>query len=475
MNDTVEKVVSREDKPHRFHTFAFKLRAVKLRLEEGIRLEGLSRELDVSASSIMNWCKQYQEHGEAGLHPVNRRGPRKPLPDGLRDSVLRIKRESPSFGIKRISQTLRRIFFIGANPKQVRRALTEAGIESPGKVNGRKRNIRKPRFFERSTPNQMWQSDICMFKLGGKYAYLIGYIDDYSRFIVGLELYMSQRSVNVLEVYRRSASEYKPPREMLTDNGRQYASWRGTTDFEREMKRDGIKHIKSRPHHPMTLGKIERFWKTIFQEFLLRAQFESFEEARERIRYWVKYYNHKRPHQGIGGLCPADRYFEVDVTLRKVIEQGIADNTLEMALRGKPNDPFYMVGRMNGQSVMLTVEKGKLRLSVDGKDGLAYSVKEDIKEGGLNGKGDKKELGSVQCEGENEGSAVGMDGVKEAGLDMPGASDKMGCILPVGRESIIRDASGFGAEDEHIEGGSSSDAPSEFTPEEGEADNPEDN
>ncbi|MFI5305515.1 MAG: integrase core domain-containing protein [Nitrospiria bacterium] len=76
------------------------------------------------------------------------------------------------------------------------------------------------------------------------------------------------------------------------------------------MKKDRIHHIKSRPHHPMTLGKIERFWKTIFQEFLVRAQFGSFEDAVERIRQWVKFYNYRRPHQGIGRLCPADQYFQ---------------------------------------------------------------------------------------------------------------------------------------------------------------------
>jgi hypothetical protein len=129
----------------------------------------------------------------------------------------------------------------------------------------------------------------------------------------------------------------------------------------------------------MTLGKIERFWKTIYEEFLVRAQFGSFEEARERIRQWMQYYNHKRPHQGIGGLCPADRYFEIQAELRKTMEQGIADNVLEMALRGKPREPFYMVGRMEGQSVVLRAEKGKLRLVVDdeeggGKQEMVYDV-----------------------------------------------------------------------------------------------------
>jgi transposase InsO family protein len=63
------------------------------------------------------------------------------------------------------------------------------------------------------------------------------------------------------------------PLEPLTGNGGQYTNWRGKTRFEHEMKKDRVKHIRSHPHHPMTLGKIERFWKTIFDEFLQRAQF----------------------------------------------------------------------------------------------------------------------------------------------------------------------------------------------------------
>jgi len=215
----------------------------------------------------------------------------------------------------------------------------------------------------------LWQSDIFTFRLGGRYAYLIGFVDDYSRYVVGLELYRTQTADQVLEVYRRAIGEYGVSKEVLTDRGRQYTNWRGSTRFERELRKDRVRHIKSQAHHPMTLGKIERFWKTIYEEFLVRAQFVSFEEARERIRQWVQYYNHKRPHQGIGGLCPADRYFEIQAELRKTIEQGIAENVLEMALRGKPREPFYMVGRMEGQSVVLRAEKGKLRLMVDDEDG----------------------------------------------------------------------------------------------------------
>ena len=94
-------------------------------------------------------------------------------------------------------------------------------------------------------------------------------MDDFSRFITGLELFHSQTSDNVVELYRRATAQYGIPKEMLTDNGRQYTSWRGTTRFERELKKDRVHHIKSRPHHPMTLGKVERFYA---QFAIMRSQ-----------------------------------------------------------------------------------------------------------------------------------------------------------------------------------------------------------
>jgi len=257
---------------------------------------------------------------------------------------------------------------------------------------------------------------------------------------------------NVIEVYRRAASEYNPPKEMLTDNGRQYTSWRGHSRFELEMKKDKIHHIKSQPHHPMTLGKIERFWKTIYLEFLVRAQFESFEDAAERIRQWVKYYNHKRPHQGIGGLCPADRYFEIQSELRKTIEHGIKENLLEMALRGKPRLPFYMVGRMEGQSVVLRAEKGKLRLSVDDEEDdktqeVVYNLNEEGAGHGENGEDKKREeAADDEPRGDDEmpGGPGGVDGTAEAGGSMPGAGDTVDGALPVAETGDGGNAPGSG-------------------------------
>ncbi len=449
--ESIQKSSTKRKCPDRTkrYTADFKLQVVKKYLEESIPASVIREECGVCTETVGRWVRAYRREGEAGLSP-GRTGKGRSLPSPVRQKIVELKEANPLFGIKRISQFLKRSFFLSASPETVRKTLhTSSLISAPPRK--RQRNITRPRFFERSVPNQLWQTDIFTFRLGGHYAYLIGYIDDYSRYITGLELFRSQTAQNVIEVYRRAAAEYSPPKEMLTDNGRQYTSWRGSSRFEGELKRDRIHHIKSRPHHPMTLGKIERFWKTIYLEFLSRAQFESFEDAAARIRQWVKYYNHKRPHQGIGGLCPADRYFEIQGELRKTIEQGIQENLLEMALRGKPRLPFYMVGRMEGQSVVLRAEKGRLRLSVDAEEDdktqeVVYNLND---EGAGHGEDKKREEAAddkLRSDGEVPGGPLGMDGAAQARGDMPGAEGPVDGADTVAEAGDGGNAAGAGAE-----------------------------
>jgi transposase InsO family protein len=457
---TVQKSGTKRRAPEekrRFFGADFKLQIVRKYLEESVPVSVIRQECGLSKELIGRWVRIYRREGEAGFSKRHN-GKGRPLPTPVKEKIVELKEANPPFGIKRISQLLKRVFFLSASPETVRKTLHESSLmTAPPKK--RQRNITRPRFFERSTPNQLWQTDIFTFRLGGRYAFLIGYIDDYSRYITGLELFRSQTAQNVIEVYRRAASEYNPPKEMLTDNGRQYTSWRGNSRFELELKKDRIHHIKSQPHHPMTLGKIERFWKTIYLEFLSRAQFGSFEDAGERIRQWVKYYNHKRPHQGIGGLCPADRYFEIQGELRKTIEQGIQDNLLEIALRGKPRLPFYMVGRMEGQSVVLRAEKGRLRLSVDAEnDDVTQEVVYNLNEEGDNhGKDNDKGReeaadGELRSDGEVPCGAVGMDGEEKTGGSLPGAVDSLDDACALAEAGDGGDAAGAGAPGEPGQG-----------------------
>lgn len=439
----------------RSYSAEFKLQVVKKVVEEGIPPSLIRQECGIGVGVIGRWVRAYRRDGEAGL--VTRySGKGQSLPPAVKEKIVEIKQSNPLFGVKRISQLLKRMFFLSASPETTRKTLHSASLMTAPPVK-RQRNITRPRFFERSVPNQLWQTDIFTFRLGGHFAYLIGYIDDYSRYITGLELFRSQTAQNVIEVYRRAASEYNPPKEMLTDNGRQYTNWRGNTRFEIELKKDRIHHIKSQPHHPMTLGKIERFWKTIFVEFLGRAQFESFEDAGERIRQWLKYYNHKRPHQGIGGLCPADRFFEIQSELRKTIEQGIQENLLEMALRGKPRLPFYMVGRMEGQSVVLRAEKGKLRLSVEAENDdttqeVIYNLNEKGHDHGEDKDREEAPDDKLRSDGEVQSGSVGVDGAPQAGGSLQGAVDTVDGAFGVAESGDGGNAPGAGTPGESGEG-----------------------
>ncbi len=441
--------------PRTAYPFEYRLRLVKMHVEEGISIRQIADELGLSTSVLFKWLLRYRTSGEAGLRcgSGSRRAGRQQLPAAVKTTMVETKRAEPTWGVKRISQFMKRMLHLPGSPETVRRTLhAEQLIES--KPPRPARMPTKPRFFERTTPNQLWQSDIFTFRLGGKNAYLIGFIDDYSRFITSLGLFRSQTAEHVLETYRRGVGEYGVPREMLTDNGRQYTSWRGTTKFEQELAKDKIHHLRSRPHHPMTLGKIERFWQNINGEFLSRAQFDSFEQAEERVALWVKHYNHRRPHQGIGGMCPADRFFEVRNDLRKVMERGIQDNLLELALRGKPQRPFYIVGRVDGQSVVMQASKGKLVMTVgDRENNQRQEVLCDLGKGQVathenrNGEeGQDTAAAPVHGGGEMPGGAGTVDGTQLGHGTVPGAGDDLEHAAVVAGTSDGGDGAGAGAE-----------------------------
>src|SRR5579885_3685808 len=442
-------------KTHRF-TVDQKLQAVRLHLEEGFTMALVCQELGVSKASLVLWLRAYRQDGQAGLqNPYAGRRPAR-LPAPITDKIIELKEQNPAFGIKRISQMLRRCFFLPASPETVRQRLHEAGLMAESQP-PKRRNMVRPRFFERATPNQMWQTDIFTFRLGGKYAYLIAFMDDYSRFIVGADLFRSPTAAAVIEVYRVAAGEFQPPKEMLTDNGRQYTTWRGTSRFEAELKKDRVAHFKSRPQHPMTLGKIERFWSTIWQDFLVRAQFDSFEAARERIKLWIKHYNHQRPNQGIEGLCPADRFFEIQSQLRKTIESGIQENLLELALRGKPQTPFYMVGRMDGQSVVLRAEKGKLKLSVSDQTNnheqeLTYDLNQNHDQQRKEGTQETHQPAGSPGPGQGPGGAGGMDGTVQARGCLPADEHQLDHVQPMAAAGHGGNASGLGEPCEPCQG-----------------------
>lgn len=134
-----------------FMPLEVRLRAVKLRLEEGLPRKLICQELGVNPNTLDKWVRRYRECGEEGLkprYPVQRVPP--PTGERLRQKIAEVKRRQPTFGVKRISQWLRRMLFLKASPETVRKTLHREGL-MPKTKKKTPRNPPKPRFFERST------------------------------------------------------------------------------------------------------------------------------------------------------------------------------------------------------------------------------------------------------------------------------------------------------------------------------------
>jgi hypothetical protein len=99
---------------------------------------------------------------------------------------------------------------------------------------------------------------------------------------------------------------------------------------------------------------------------LQEAVFQGVEDARERIGHFVDYYNFQRPHQGIEGLVPADRYFSAGSEVRKTLEERVARNAVDLARHGEPRKSFYLTGRVGGEGLSLHGEGGKVILTREG-------------------------------------------------------------------------------------------------------------
>jgi transposase InsO family protein len=320
----------------------------------------------MNAHRLHEWVQRFKDGGPEALRPRHGGPPKKPqdAPDPRRDAVTALKREHPEHGTRRIRDLLARFEGLGVSETTVRRILHEAGLlqERPAELDKAPRPETR---FERAAPNQMWQSDIFTFLLRRhERLYLTAFMDDHSRFLVSHVLAHHQRSSLVMEALARGIACYGVPQEVLTDQGRQYTAWRGQTEFEDELRRQGIRHVKSRPHHPQTLGKIERFWKTLWEEFLSRTVFADFSDCERRLSLFVQAYNFQRPHQGLAGLTPADRFFQAAPQVRTAIESTVAANALRLALEQPPRKPFYLVGRLGDRDLRISAAGAALEVQV---------------------------------------------------------------------------------------------------------------
>src|ERR1019366_74272 len=249
-----------------------------------------------------------------------------------------------------------------ASTHQIRRVAKEEKLPA-GKVPTRRwKKKAVVRRFERAEPGSLWQSDITSFNLT-KYSlkvYLVAFVDDHSRYVVSWKLGLRQTQELVNECLLEGIQRFGKPKEVLTDQGLQYFAWRGMSDFQKLLEKQGITHVIARTHHPQTVGKCERFWKTVGDEFWGRVWPQDLEEARERLSHFIAHFNHFRPHQGLDGSVPADRFFGIESQVRRSIEETLGENQLALALNEPLRKPVFLIGQIGDQAVSLHGERGQL-------------------------------------------------------------------------------------------------------------------
>ena len=315
----------------------------------------------ISPHTLYAWRRRFEELGPAGLDAQRRGAPvGSRVAEATKRAILMMKGQHEEWGCERIHDMLMRSEGFAASAGAVARVLREAGYESEERPTERHED--KPREFERARPNQLWQSDLFTFllKREGRRLYLVGFLDDHSRYMVGFGLYASSSGALVREVFEAAVANYGAPEEVLTDQGPQYHTWRGTSEFARLCARRGIRQVVARARHPQTLGKIERFWGTLWRECVERAVFQSLEDARKRIGLYIDYYNFQRTHQGLGGLVPADRYFSAAPQVLETLRKRVEANALDVARHGTPRQSVYLTGRVGEAGITLHGEGGKV-------------------------------------------------------------------------------------------------------------------
>jgi transposase InsO family protein len=349
------------------HSPESRRQAVEAYLKSGTSYKEFAKVWGVSSNSLSKWCKIYEERGaqglESGIYGEGKKRGRKGSPPHLKAQIVLVQKENPSFGLKKVRDFLYRFRGVKVSTGTVRKTVKEANLpRAPLPPKKRRRSSDKIRRFERAKAMQLWQSDITSFVLTrhSQRVYLTVFMDDHSRYIVAWSLQLRQKSDLVMDSLLLGIQRFGKPQEVLTDQGRQYFSWRGKSDFQKLLDKEGIRHVVARSHHPQTLGKCERFWETIGQEFWERVKPQELEDTRERLAHFIAHYNHFRPHQGIGGMTPADRFFGLAVEIRKAIEETLTQNELRLAVGEAPRSPVFLIGQIGDQPVSLHGESGSL-------------------------------------------------------------------------------------------------------------------
>jgi transposase InsO family protein len=277
---------------------------VRLAQAEGCNRRELFRRFGISAKTGYKWLQRddLEDRSRRPRHSPSR------TVEACERRIVELRREHPAWGARKLRKVLLRRGWTMPAVSTVHAVLCRHGLIDPQASAAHRPFVR----FEHAAPNDFWQTD---FKghvrlLDGRRCHPLTTLDDHSRYSIELEACADEREPTVRARLQRAFERYGCPLSIGFDNGPPWGSgaFSGHTELTVWLMRLDIRVVHSRPYHPQTLGKDERFHRSLKAEVLSGARFRTLEEAQRRFDTWRDIYNCERPHEALGLEPPISRY-----------------------------------------------------------------------------------------------------------------------------------------------------------------------
>jgi transposase InsO family protein len=288
---------------------------IETHLRTGRPIKELARAHQVNASWLFKLLRRYRLEGEAGLEPRSRRPHRCParVTHRFEEQIVALRKQLGDFGADAGAETIH--YHLSRRHRQVPsvstiwRVLKARGFVSP---QPHKRPRSSYRAFVADLPNECWQADVTHVGLeSGAVFEVLNIIDDHSRVCVASRAMVRVKAQDVIRVLHKTAENWGYPAAFLTDNGLVFTAqgrYGLAGAFEQELFALGIASKHSRPYHPQTCGKVERFHQSLKKFLAAQEGLRTKKQLQAAIDRFVTYYNEVRPHRGIGRKTPASVY-----------------------------------------------------------------------------------------------------------------------------------------------------------------------
>lgn len=295
------------------HTVSLRQEFVELARREGANVRELCRRYSISPKTAYKWIGRAGE-GSGLPAPLLDRS-RRPITSpkqtnaALEMEVVRLRRLHPRWGGRKLAQLVLQSTGAALAPSTVTNILHRHELIEPDASERAKPWQR----FVHEVPNALWQMD---FK--GDFATLAGrchpftMLDDHSRFNLALNANARTDTAHVQPLLEHAFHRYGLPLRINADNGPPWgspsAADRGLTKLSIWLIRLGIYVSHSRPYHPQTNGKIERFHQTLNVELLSQRRFADHQSVQQAFDVWRSIYNCERPHEALDLSTPTQHY-----------------------------------------------------------------------------------------------------------------------------------------------------------------------